>query len=126
MTGKWPSRVALFDTSLIVQGKVLGEGRCLQSEAILWATHALLQVALRSVVISVEVVLPLHALPIEDCWIHWRLVFGLVQSCHCQKLPYGFCLTLSRGELRQLSSVSSTTCSAASLAADCGHVTAAH
>ncbi len=79
-----------------VQGGGQGKGRCLQSEAILWAAHALLQVALRPVVVGVEVVLPLHALSIEDCWIHWSLVFSLVQSCHCQKLLCGYRLTLSR------------------------------
>lgn len=90
-------------------GEVLCKGRCSQSEAILRATHALLQVALRPVLVGVEVVLPLHALSIEDCWIHWSLLFSLVQSCHCQKLLCGFCLTLSRGEFRQLIALSSTT-----------------
>ena len=58
----------------------------LQSEAVLGATQALLQRAPGSVFVCIEVMLPLDALAVEHCWVHWRLLlFTLVQCWNCQK-----------------------------------------
>lgn len=58
----------------------------LQSEAVLGATQALLQRASGSVFVCIEVMLPLDALAVEHCWVHWRLLFfTLVQCWNCQK-----------------------------------------
>jgi hypothetical protein len=58
----------------------------LQSEAVLGATQALLQRAPGSVIVCKEVMLPLDALAVEHCWVHWRLLlFTLVQCWNCQK-----------------------------------------
>ena len=58
----------------------------LQSEAVLGATQALLQRPSGSVVVCIEVMLPLDALAVEHCWVHRRLLlFTLVQCWNCQK-----------------------------------------